>query len=140
MQLPSTYTLDKEELKLNLYRLVCLFHANKEIARSSDPDVSNTVSELERQFFPREMTRLLLSIAVGVRVLDDQMNALPCEDPRRRAYETKRNGVNEYYKSIMWFDEMPLRQVCNKIIHATLVVEPHSTEGKPGDHEIDHQN
>jgi N6-adenosine-specific RNA methylase IME4 len=33
----------------------------------------------------------------------------------------------------MMFDEMPLREVCNKIIHA-LVVEPHLTEAVDSHH------
>ena len=33
MILTSTYALDKETIKLNAYRLLCLFYANKEIAR-----------------------------------------------------------------------------------------------------------
>lgn len=35
----------------------------------------------------------------------------------------------------MMFDEMSLRDVCNKVIHAT-TVEPHATEGTES-HEID---
>jgi hypothetical protein len=49
MQLPGKYTLDNESLKLDVYRLVCLFHANKQIARSSEPDGSDAQSDLEHQ-------------------------------------------------------------------------------------------
>lgn len=37
MQLPSSYVLDREAIKLNAYRLICHFYANKEIARHTDP-------------------------------------------------------------------------------------------------------
>jgi hypothetical protein len=136
--LPKTYTLDAEKLKLNAYRLLCLFYANKEIARISDPnEPTNAAASLERQFFSREMTELLLSIAIGVRVLDDQMTALPANDNFGREYVAKRKLVNEHWHC-MEFDMMPLREVCNKIIHA-IVVEPHSTPGT-GLHKIDEYN
>lgn len=138
MRLPGTYTLDTETLKLNAYRLLCLFYANKEIARLSYPDGrDDPPSMLERLFFSREMTQLLLSIAIGARVLDDQMNALPVSDQLRQAYMNTKDKVNRRHKCMM-FDEMTLREVCNKIIHAN-VVEPHSTEGS-GSHKIDDRN
>ena len=46
--------------------------------------------------------------------------------------------VNARYHCMM-FDEMNLREVCNKIIHAD-VVEPHLQESTDGGHEIDHYN
>lgn len=136
--LPGTYTLDAEKLKLNAYRLLCLFYANIEIARTSDPnEPTNAAALLERQFFSREMTELLLSIAIGVRVLDDQMMALPADNKFRLEYMARRKLVNTT-RHCMTFDMMPLREVCNKIVHA-VVVEPHSTEGT-GSHIIDENN
>jgi hypothetical protein len=136
--LPGTYTLDSETLKLNAYRLLCLFYANKEIARLSDPnDPDDAAVHLEKRFFSREMTQLLLAIAVGLRVLDDQMRALPLENEHRKAYLARREQVNRRHVCMM-FDGMPLREVCNKIIHA-IVVEPHSTEGSAS-HKIDEHN
>lgn len=135
---PGTYTLDAETLKLNAYRLLCLFYANAEIARTSDPEKpTDAAASLERQFFAREMTGLLLSIAIGVRVMDDQMSSLEPDNKLRRSYLAKRDQVNKT-RHCMMFDEMPLREVCNKIIHA-VVVEPHSTEGK-GSHRLDEYN
>jgi len=138
MSLPSTYTLDKETIKLNAYRLLCMFFANKEIARLSHPDDrSDAPSELERRFFSREMTQLLLNIAIGVRILDDQMKGLPSTDLMRQAYFQTRDEVNRCHNCMM-FDEMPLRDVCSKIIHAT-TVEPHFTKGSES-HKIDENN
>ncbi len=88
----GTYTLDAEKLKLNAYRLQCLFYANLEIARTSDPDEpTNAAALLERQFFSREMTELLLSIAIGVRVMDDQMLALNPDNELRIKYLAQRD-------------------------------------------------
>jgi hypothetical protein len=137
MNLPNTYTLDTETIRLNAYRLLCLFYANKEIARLSDPDDRNDgASELERTFFSREMTHLLLNIAIGLRVLDDQMRTLTMADEQRQAYDRSLKNVNRHSCTV--FDYLPLREACNKIIHAN-VVEPHD---RPmlGDHELDHQN
>jgi hypothetical protein len=138
MDQPGTYTLDAETLMLNAYRLLCLFYANKEIARLSDPSRrDDPASRLEQQFFDREVTTVLLNIAVGLRVLDDQMKALPVRSPARIAYITARDEINSRH-SCMMFDDMSLRETCNKIIHAT-TVEPHSAQGAES-HEIDSHN
>lgn len=138
MNLPSTYTLDKESIKLNAYRLLTLFYANKEIARLSDPEQRNdAASQLERTFFAREMTQLLLNIAIGVRVLDDQMKGLPVADQMRQDYFRRRDQISRSHHCMI-FDELSLRDVCNKVIHAT-TVEPHSTKGSDF-HEIDRFN
>jgi len=47
-------------------------------------------------------------------------------------------NVNRRYHCMM-FDEMNLRETCNKIIHAD-VVEPHIQESEDGGHEIDNYN
>jgi hypothetical protein len=139
MKLPGTYTLDTESIRLNAYRLLCLFYANKEIARLSDPaDRDDSASRLERSFFSREMTHLLLGIAIGLRVLDDQMLALPTNSATRQKYLLARDAVNRH-PNCMMFDSMTLREVCNKIIHA-IVVEPHDHEVTTGSHDIDHRN
>lgn len=124
----SSYALDRESIKLDAYRLICLFHASKEIARRSDPthEYPDAAASLERTFFPREMSRLLLSIAIGLRTLDDQMNRLPRTSPERLQYVAARDRADRFH--CMMFDEMSLREVCNKIVHAS-VVEPHFTEG-----------
>lgn len=138
MKLPSTYTLDTETLKLDAYRLLCLFYANKEISRLCDPDGdSSAPSSLERHFFSREMTKLLLGIAIGIRVLDDQMQSLGPDNPERQKYLERKDKVDRNHACMM-FDAMSLREACNKIIHAT-VVEPHSNEGSSF-HQIDEHN
>ena len=94
MKMPSTYTLDTETIKLNAYRLLCLFYANKEIARLSDPNTrADPASQLERVFFAREMTHILLNIAVGLRVLDDQIRSMHPSEKQREAYLLALNKV-----------------------------------------------
>ena len=93
VQLSSSYVLDREAIKRHAYQLICLFYANKKIARLSDPmhDYPDAAALLERAFFPRELTRLLLNIAIALRTLDDQMNAQPAADPVRVAYVKARD-------------------------------------------------
>jgi hypothetical protein len=127
--LPNSYVLDREAIKLTAYRLICMFYANKEISRLSDPmhEFPEPSALLERAFFGRELTHLLLNLAISVRTLDDQMNALPPTDPLVASYVAARERVNKRYRCML-FDEMTLRETCNKIIHAT-TVEPHTADG-----------
>lgn len=128
----GTYELDAEQIKLNAYRLGCLFFANKEIARRSDPESPSASAKLEQHFFVREMSHLLLQIAIALRVMDDQMRARPKDDPRRAEYFRRRDDTDKRFQCML-FDEMPLREVCNKIIHA-LTVEPHLTDATESHH------
>src|SRR5437899_1655108 len=100
----SSYVLDREAIKLNAYRLICLFYANKEIARLSDPmhEYPDAAALLERVFFARELTHLLLNIAIALRTLDDQMNALSTTDPLRMSYAKARENVNKRHNCMMF--------------------------------------
>ena len=139
MELPSHYIVDRENIKSNAYRLICCFYASKEIARTSDPENRNEgIALLENQLFFKEVSRLLLEIAISVRVMDDQMNQLPNSSEVKTLYLKSLGRVNQNFNCMM-FDNMNLRDVCNKIIHA-IVVEPHFQELSDGDHEIDHYN
>lgn len=124
----SSYILDRETIKLDAYRLVCVFYASKEIARQSDPtgEYPDAAVRLEASFFAREMSRLLLSIAIAVRTLDDQMQRATGEAPLLVAYRKARESADRF--AFMEFESMPLREACNKIIHAN-VVEAHTREG-----------
>jgi len=138
MKLPSKYILDTESIKLNSYRLICYFYANKEIARSSDPEErQDNVAKLEEKYFFSEISKLLIDIAISIRILDDQMKSLPTDSELRWLYDEAMKRTNQRYNCMM-FDGMNLREVCNKIIHADLV-EPHIQEAE-GSHEIDHYN
>lgn len=79
----------------------------------------------------------MLNIAIGVRVLDDQMKELAKNDPTRQVYFWTRDEVNRRHHCMM-FDAMSLRDVCNKVIHST-TVEPHTTKGSES-HKIDEHN
>jgi len=139
MEPTSTHILDRELIKLNAYRLLTLFYANKEIARLSDPNRRDDMtSKLEKTFFSREMTKYLLNISIGVRVLDDQMKTRPADDPMRQKYFSEINKINQEYHCMMFEDEIDLRGACNKIIHAITVV-PREVE-RFGSHVTDEYN
>lgn len=128
----GTYELDAEQIKLNAYRLGCLFFANKEIARRSDPASPSAAAQLEHHFFVREMSHLLLQIAIALRVMDDQVRARPNDDAKRGEYFRQRDDTDRQFHCMM-FDDMPLREVCNKIIHA-LIVEPNLADAVESHH------
>ena len=133
MELPSRYVLDRESIKLNAYRLICHFYSNKEIARQSEPGIpSNGIARLEQRYFYREVSHLLLNIAMSLRVLDDLMKGMEASSELKKAHYKAMDNVNQRYLCMM-FDDMNLRQVCNKIIHAD-IMEPHLMESKDGTH------
>lgn len=139
MELPSKYVLDREAIKLNAYRLLSHFYANKEIARQADPDTrDDSIAILEDNYFQREMSRLLLEIAISLRVLDDQMKKQDKLSEIRIAYDAASERANHLHNCMM-FDKMSLREACNKIIHAD-VVEPHIRESEDGSHKYDDYN
>ncbi|MBM5287291.1 hypothetical protein HYN47_02535 [Vibrio parahaemolyticus] len=139
MQLPTKYILDREAIKLNAYRLLSHFYANKEISRQVDPDNrDDAIARLEDDYFQREMSRLLLEVAIALRVLDDQMKKYDAASDIRKFYDSALANVNHKHNCMM-FDKMSLREVCNKIIHAD-TVEPHIRESEDGNHKYDNYN
>lgn len=133
------YILDRGVIKLNAYRLLSHFYANKEIARQADPDTRNdSIAILEGHYFQREMSRLLLEITIFLRVSDDQMKKQDKQSEIRIAYDIASERANHLHNCMM-FDKMSLREACNKIIHAD-IVEPHIKEPEDGSHKYDNFN
>jgi hypothetical protein len=132
------YVIDRSSVLQKLYYLLCLFFANKEIARRSDPSDGNApLTSLEKKFFVAEASRLLIEVAIAVRVIDDQMRQLPPEDPQRQRYDSTKADIDRNHEYAMFDDlNLTLRETCNKIIHSN-VMEPHSAEGTEA-HELDH--
>ena len=125
----GSYVIDKNAILNKTYRLLCLFFANKEIARRSDPDDPEApLKALERRFFEGEVSRLLIEIAVAIRVLDDQMKRLHKADEARKIYEKHLAKVDKYQFGLFDDLKLNLRKTCNKIIHSD-VMEPHTKEG-----------
>lgn len=130
------YVIDRATILQKAYYLLCLFFANKEIARRSDAeDEEDPLSTLENRFFAGEASRLLIEVAIAIRIIDDQMRKLPIGDKTRTQFEKRKAEVDKYTYAL--FDDLNLdmRETCNKIIHSD-VMEPQSTEGREG-HELD---
>ncbi len=126
----STYVLEK------CYDLLCVFFANKEIARRSQVNDKTSLAALERRFFEQKASRLLIEIAVCLRVLDDQMKKLPTDDMQRKKYMERKIEIDKAEYGLFDDLSLTLRDTCNKIIHSD-IVEPHFSEGHEA-HEYDH--
>jgi hypothetical protein len=138
MNLPSKYILDIEVIKLNAYKLISLFYANKEISRTTEPGTKDGIAKLEDKYFFSQVSKLLIEIAISIRVLDDQIKYSYSKSEIKTKYNTSMVAINKKHNCMM-FAELSLREVCNKIIHAE-IVEPHFEESKNGEHEIDRHN
>jgi hypothetical protein len=137
--LPHHYTIDVDAVRLSCYRLYCLFAANREISQNSDPhNPIEPVTRLEAKFLPLEMTKLLIDVAISLRLLDDQMRSKAEDKPCRGAYTRALGTINSEFQSVCVFSDPPLkvREVCNKIIHAERV-QPHLHTVADGTHRYD---
>ena len=126
MKAASTYEFDADEIQREVYYLVCMLFANKEIARTTDS--SDAIARVEARFRTKELTSRLLAVAIKMRAVEDQMRALPEKDPARRAFFRRRDEVDQRYSQAV-FDQLTLRQICNKIVHAT-IFELYEQEGE----------
>jgi len=125
----GSYIINQGSVLRKTYTLLCLFFADIEISRRSDPNDKNfSLKSLEEIFFEVEASRLLLEIAIAVRVIDDQMNKLSKTDCRKISYEKTRAEVDSYDYAIFDDLNLNLRETCNKIMHSD-VMEAHLTEG-----------
>ena len=130
------YIIDRADLLKKSYNLLCLFFANKEISRRSDPTDENApLSSLDKMFFVRESSRLLIEVAILIRVIDDQMKLADKNDSEVIRYHTAKKRVDNYQYGLFDDLNLNLRETCNKIIHSE-VMEPHSSGGREA-HEYD---
>lgn len=127
--------IDGNSILEKCYDLLCTFFANKEIARRSNPNGAYTLTELEHRFFETKVSRLLIEIAVYIRVYDDQMRKIPATEPEKIKYTAIKTIVDK--SSFGLFDDLnlTLRETCNKIIHSD-VLQPHTQDGY-GAHNMD---
>jgi len=120
----NTHVIDRDVIRLQAYHLLNLFHANHGLAYEHRfDDTKDTLGQLHQDFYLSEITRLLVSIAVSVRMLDDQLKG--GENPD--AYVTFADEVDtgEHIGSCSEGGQPKLkfsfREACNKILHAETV-------------------
>jgi hypothetical protein len=132
----GSYNFDRGFLLKQAYMLLCLFFADKEISRHSDPTDKDAVfTSLKNRFFETEVTKLLMELATLVRVLHDQMEKRPDSDPYKIKYVKQREATSKLEYGLFDSLNLDLRKICNKIIHSE-VFELHSSEGAEA-HESD---
>jgi hypothetical protein len=102
---PSPYALD-------LYRLLCTVLADKEVAELAVKG-ANGVAKLQAQYRAVEITRILVSSAVALRIVFDQYPGAFGELPQRACGTLYPNWPDPVC------EELTLREAFNKIIHAT---------------------
>ena len=123
----SAYQIEESEILRKAYQLLAYFLANQQIARIAHPDKpDDPLKALEARFLYQETSTLLLEVAILFRSLDDQLKR-STNSAQRKNYLNKVANTNERYSFDM-FDKLPIRECCNKIIHAT-TFEPSVVEG-----------
>jgi len=136
MRTAGKYIFDKNVILEKSYDLLCTFFANKEIAFRSNPDNPKApLMALEEHFFEPKVTRLLIEIATLLRVMDDQMQKLAGDDPKKGKYYNLLSRVNQTKFGLFQDEHWKFRDVCNKIIHSETfspnfrdAAEGHSTD------------
>lgn len=118
MNTSGKYVFDSSNLIAKSYELLCIFFSAKELTRRTNPyNDDSAISFLRNRFFESTVTRLLIEIAASLRVIDDQMRQLPKDSQERNEYENRLEAIDQYEFQV-FNEELTLRTVCNKIIHA----------------------
>jgi hypothetical protein len=133
------YQIDRSILLQKVYYLLCFFFANKEIARRTEPH--ELLALLEQRLFESEASRALIELAVGMRVIDDQMKKLSSDNSKLKAYRHRLITANALADARFNSSDKPttFREMCNKIIHSD-VLEPHLDVGSEPHQHYDTQS
>ena len=108
------HAIEAEVFMLDLYRLVCMVSADQQVAKYAH--TSPAIERLQSTFLRSEVTRILISCAVALRIQSDQR-----QHPVAPPSELKSDCGRLYP---VWpadesaFEVLTLREACNKIIHA----------------------
>jgi hypothetical protein len=101
-----------------------LFLANHELAyQHKFDDPKDTLEQLHQDFYLAEITRLLVPVAVSVRMLDDQQKASRQSEAYLefvRGVDTG-NYIGSYTENDNPQPRFNVREACNKILHAETV-------------------
>ena len=117
----NTHAIDRDVIRLQAYHLLNLFLANYGLAcehRFDDP--KDTLGQLHQDFYLSEITRLLVSIAVSVRMLDDQLKGGEDHAASRKFVGEVDTGdyIGSYSEGAEPKPRFGVREACNKILHA----------------------
>ena len=125
--------LPGQVLRLDLYRLVCYFQTSEYLANLSDGRDFCTWQGLRDEFQDSEIMRILLQTAVAVRFI-----AAGHADNKRAQKDWLEDAVGKLFKKVgdTVSQPLPLREACNKIIHAKNIVLDSNASGNPYKHFI----
>ena len=115
-------------IRLDLYRLVCYFHTSEHLADLSDGGDFCPWQGLRYEFEASEIIRILLQTAVQVRFI-----GAGHADEMRARKDWMQDSVGKLYKNVSEANAeiLPLRDACNKIIHAKNIVLASNGSGDP---------
>ncbi|MGY8679071.1 hypothetical protein Q2941_14905 [Bradyrhizobium sp. UFLA05-153] len=124
----QSHAIERGQFVLDLYRLLCIVSSSRDVA--SHGLTSPAIAMMQAGFFKAEVTRILISCAVGLRIRFDQSLGGPTDDQRSDCGKLFPNWATDPDK----VEALTLREACNKIIHATDirfdVVAPGSTTNR----------
>jgi hypothetical protein len=124
------HQFDGGPFALDLYRLLGMVLSDKRIASLGDETsyLMQPIWLLQERFRKAELLRILVSSAVALRILFDQKR-----DPREQRFKT----VSRKPCGFLWpnlpkrqREVLTIREACNKIIHATDVIDKRRLIGK----------
>jgi hypothetical protein len=105
------HVFDPTPFAVDVYRLVCLVLADKAVAKLG----RRRLSTLKEQYVRPEVTRILISTAVALRIRFDP------EDPFHNRLQKSECGKLYLRLRSKKPEALTLREACNKIIHATQI-------------------
>lgn len=104
------HLFDTDIFRIDLWRLLSMYLSSKPLAQLNMADKSELL-ELENEFLTDEITRILLTSAIIIRIADDREGKVI--DRHSSPVGTLQKNINK--KDII---DLSLREACNKIIHA----------------------
>lgn len=121
-------SLPGQMVRLDLYRLVCYFHTSAHLADLSDGGDFCPWQGLRNEFENSEIIRILLQTAVAVRFI-----GAGHADEWRAQKDWLEDSVGKLYRKVgeAITEPLPLREACNKIIHAKNIVLDSNGSGDP---------
>ena len=116
---PEGYDINIDVLRLDFYRLLSLILAHNELVSLAGPSPADPFYSLIGQFADDEVTRLLISTAIMSRLHDERMAAL-YNDENELIFVKPETNCGTWVADVDNPQEqtLPLREACNKIIHA----------------------
>jgi hypothetical protein len=112
------YQVDRGVLLQKSYYLLCFFFANREFEQRTV--AHDLLAQLQRRYFETEVSRSLIELAIGMRVIDDQMKKTPATNRAFRVYKQGLITADAIAKHCFDGTEKrpTFRQICNKVIHS----------------------